>query len=104
MQHCLLKGHQQESLSNKKKNVFFFLKSSDSDSNRYQEESQSKMPSQKLSVAEKNVTSNEAVLINTHSLSKTEKLDPSEKNLFRVLTINYLAHLIIFTYAGWMGR
>jgi len=103
MQHCLLKGYSQEIL-NKKKNFFFFLKSS----NDHQDELQKDNPLNKVSTVEKKKISKEPILINsstnTETFTKTEKLTPKEANLFRVLAVNYLAHLVVFTYAGWMGR
>ena len=103
MQHCLLKGYSQDSL-NKRKNFFFFLKSSDQQQDELTKEPQF----EKTIKIEKKTVFNETVLINkstnTDNLVKNEKLSSNEINLFRVLAVNYLAHLIIFTYAGWMGR
>jgi hypothetical protein len=103
MQNCLLKGYSQEILK-KKKDFFFFLKSSSD----HQDELQKYHPPNKVSVVENKKISNEPVLTNsstnTETLIKTEKLTPKEANLFRVLAVNYLAHLVVFTYAGWMGR
>lgn len=32
------------------------------------------------------------------------KLDLTQAEIFRVLSVTYLVHLVAFTYAAWMGR
>lgn len=36
--------------------------------------------------------------------NKTTKISMPEKEVFRVLSINYLVHVFVFTYAAWMSR
>lgn len=32
------------------------------------------------------------------------KMDLTQAEVFRVLSVTYLVHLVVFTYAAWMGR
>lgn len=35
---------------------------------------------------------------------KLPKFDLSQIEVFRILTVNYLFHIVVFTYAAWMSR
>ena len=103
MQQCLLKGYQQEAINTNKKS-FFFLKSSSQ--NQQIEESKAEIKV-KIPLEEKLTTSEKTLInksTNTDEFVQTEKLNAKEINLFRVLAVNYLVHLIVFSYAGWMGK
>ena len=112
MQHCLVNGYSSKGKISAKKHFFSFLTSSESDEMPIKETQQTN-PSDNLPTIVENNSSkpskNLVALVNQATNTDTpvqvnEKLTPSEATLLRVLAINYLAHLAVFTYAGWMGK
>ena len=103
----------------KKSNFLFFLKSLDYQEEKEEEEKQALPPpppphtpththhkSSKKEHKKEAKETKETKEVQTDDLKKSSKVvkDPSELTIFRVLTVTYMVHLIVFTYAGWMGR
>lgn len=57
--------------------------------------------------AERLLAEQEAAAEAARQLKKTPsvlKMDLTQAEVFRVLSITYLVHVVVFTYAAWMGR
>ena len=101
------KGYQEPE---KKSNFLFFLKSLDYKEEKEEAEEKKQAlptpPPQPSPKPSKKESKKEVKQVQTDDLPKASVAvkDPSQLTIFRVLTVTYMVHLIVFTYAGWMGR